>query len=540
MPRLAPLAAALALVAGVAAGATPPAPPSLAARLAALAAGERLVLGGEELVSHVAVPRVYALSGGRLLWQDPARVATLIETIRASADDGLRPEDYHLRALTRPVPGAPGGVDADLLATDAYVMLLYDLYLGKVDPVAIEPNWNLPARPLRERQALAFVVGAIERGEIREAAERVRPQHWLYEFGRAALARHRAIERAGGWERVADGAKLLPGASDARVPALRRRLAVSGDYAGAASESPLYDAALVEAVRTFQRHHRLTADGEVGAPTRRELNVPVGARIDQLRINLERGRWVLHEIGDDDLLVVDIAGYGVRFLRHREVVWRARAIVGQTYRQTPEFRAEIENVVFNPAWTVPPGILARDVLPQLKRGEDVLARKKLRLYDRSGAPVDPATVRWSDYTPRDFPYVLRQDPGADNSLGRVKINFPNPYLVYLHDTPARSLFDRSQRNFSSGCIRIERPLELVELLLADPVRWDGAAIRAAVDAGTTRTVALPRKVTVLLIYWTVDRDPDGGVVFKRDAYGRDPRLLRALDGRFGFGTRVRA
>ena len=497
-------------------------------------------IGGEELISHVGVPRVYEATGLRLLWQDPARYAALMDAIRGAADDGLRPDDYHLGALARLTSADARGVDRDLLATDAYVMLLYDLYLGKVDPVAIEPNWNLPVRPLRERQALEFVVKALTSGEIREAAARVRPQHWLYEHGRAALARYREIARTGGWGLVPKGAKLEPGASDVRVPALRQRLARSGDYAGPAADSPLYDAPLVEAVRVFQRRHLLTADGEVGATTLRELNVPVGERIDQLRINLERGRWVLNEIGDGDLLVVDIAGYGVRFVRNHQVIWRTRAIVGQPYRQTPVFRAQIENVVFNPTWTVPPGILAKDVLPGMQRGENVLAHKRLKLYDRSGAPVDPATVKWSDYTAHSFPYVLRQDSGDDNSLGRVKINFPNPYLVYLHDTPARSLFDRSQRTFSSGCIRIERPLELVELLLADPSRWDAAAIRAAVDAGTTRTVTLPRQVPVLLIYWTADADPDGRVVFKRDVYRRDPRLLRALDGRFSFGTRVRA
>ncbi len=522
---------------GPRAAAGPPDP--LEARLAALAAGARVAIGGDELISHLGVPRVYAATGGRLLWQEPERFAALLEVIRDAADDGLRPADYHLGALARFAAAAERGVDADLLATDAYLMLLYDLYLGKVDPVAIEPNWNLPVRPLREQQALEFVVRALERGEIRESVDRVRPTHWLYAYGRRALARYREIEQAGGWGELAKGPKLLPGASDARVPALRRRLATSGDFDGPDSDSPLYDEALVAAVRTFQRRHLLSADGEVGPPTLRELNVPVAARIDQLRINLERGRWVLHAIGDGDLLVVDIAGYGVRFLRNHQVIWRARAIVGQPYRQTPVFRAEIEDVVFNPTWTVPPGILAKDVLPGLQRGEDLLARKKLRVFDRSGVPVDPATLHWSDYNARNFPYVLRQDSGDDNSLGRVKINFPNPYLVYLHDTPTRSLFDRSQRTFSSGCIRLERPLELAELLLADP-RWDGAAIRAAVESGKMRRVRLAQPVPVLLIYWTADADPEGHVIFKRDVYRRDPRLLRGLDGRFRFGTRARA
>jgi L,D-transpeptidase YcbB len=532
--------ACLALIAAVGARAAEPMPQSLQARLAALAAGERVAVAGEELVSRRIVPRIYEATGLQLLWQDPDRFAALLETIRSAADDGLRPSDYHLRALAQLASTAGGGVDADLLATDAYVMLLYDLYLGRVDPVAIEPNWNLPRRRLHEERAPEFVINAIRSGQIRETAARVRPDYYLYELGRAALARYREIQNEGGWDTIAKGPKLEPGASDARVPQLRRRLAVSGDYAGPASASQQYDAALAEAVRGFQRRHLLTADGEVGATTLRELNVPVAARIDQLRINLERGRWVLHEIGDEDLLVVDIAGYGVRFLRQHKVVWRARAIVGQRYRETPVFRAQIENVVFNPIWTVPPGILAKDVLPQMQRGENVLERKKLKVLDGDGAPVDPSTVRWSDYTADTFPYVLRQDSGDDNALGRVKINFPNPYLVYLHDTPTRSLFDRSQRTFSSGCIRIERPLELVELLLADPEKWNAEAIRAAVDTGTTRTVTLTRKVPVLLIYWTADADAEGRVVFKRDVYGRDARLLRALNGRFRFGTRVRA
>jgi L,D-transpeptidase YcbB len=533
------VAAGLGLLTAAGARSAEPAPQLLQARLAALAAGHRVEVAGEPLVSRLEVPRVYEATGLRLLWREPDRFAALLETIRGAADDGLRPNDYHLRALARLGSATERGVDADLLATDAYVMLLYDLHLGRVDPVAIEPNWNMPHRRLREQQALEFVVNALRSGEIRETAARVRPDHWLYEHGRAALARYREIERAGGWGTVAGGPKLEPGASDARVPQLRRRLAISGDYAGPPDDSPQYDASLVEAVRVFQRRHLLTADGVVGVTTLRELDVPVAARIDQIRINLERGRWVLHEIGDGDLLVVDIAGYGVRFLRHRQVVWRARAIVGQRYRQTPVFRAEIEDIVFNPTWTVPPGILEKDVLPQMQRGENVLERKKLRVFDREGRSVDPASVRWSEYDAANFPYVLRQDSGDDNALGRVKIDFPNPYLVYLHDTPARSLFDRSQRTFSSGCIRVERPLELAELLLADPVEWNAEAIRAAVDAGTTRTVMLQHKVPVLLIYWTADGDPEGHIVFKHDVYHRDPRLLRALDGPFRYGTRVK-
>lgn len=521
--------------------ATPSSPTPLAAPLATLAAGGRVRVAGEEIVSHVGLPRLYAEEAGALLWQAPARRAALLAAVQDAADDGLRPADYHLAALERLAAGTGHDADFDLLASDAYLGLLYDLYLGRVDPVALEPNWNLKPRPLREGPALAYVREALASGQIREAVARVRPQHWLYARGRAALAHYRDIAAAGGWPSLPAGPKLEPGDRDPRVAALRRRLAASDDYRGPVEGPLLFDAELAESLRAFQRRHGLSVDGALGPATLRELNVSVSARIDQIRVNLERGRWVLNQLGDGDLVVVDIAGFGVRLLHDRKVVWRARAIVGQPYRQTPVFRAEIEDVVFNPTWTVPPGILAKDVLPGLQRGEDVLARKRLRLYDRGGTPVDPAHVRWADYTAQTFPFVLRQDAGDDNALGHVKINFPNPYLVYLHDTPSRSLFDKSDRTFSSGCIRVERPLELAERLLADPAHWDAAAIRAAVEAGTTRTVRLARPVPVLLIYWTAEVDPDDGrVIFKRDVYRRDARLLRALDGRFRFGTRVRA
>ena len=517
----------------------------LRVRVAAQRAGAPVFAGGEDLISHVELPAIYADGGYAPLWDDAARVEALLATLREVEDDGLRPGDYHYDALMRlaarrDTASAATRADFDLLATDSLVTVLYHLYVGKVDPVAIEPNWNFSRRGEREREALALAQRAIASGRIRETAAEARPQHWRYQLGRERLAEYRSLAAQGGWETLPKGPKLVPGASDARVPALRRRLAVTHDYAGPPLAGVQYDAALVQALKVFQARHLLTADGVLGAETLRELNVPVAARVEQLRINLERGRWVLHEIGDGDLVVVDVAGFGVRYVHNRRTIWQTRAIVGRRYRQSPVFRAAIDNVVFNPTWTVPPGILAKDVLPGLRRGEDVLAHKQLGLYTRDGQPVDPATVDWSRYSAAHFPFMLRQDAGEENALGRVKINFPNPYLVYLHDTPDRALFDKDLRSFSSGCIRIERPLELVELLLDDPVHWDASAIRAAIDAGVTRTVKLPQRVPVLLIYWTADEDDTGRVVFKRDVYGRDARLRRALDDTFRFGTRARA
>jgi L,D-transpeptidase YcbB len=504
----------------------------------------QLELAGDTVVSRVGLNELYSGLGFQPLWREPGRVEELLSLVRESTDDGLTPADYHLGALEslwqeariRPTP--ENLADLDVLATDAYMLLLYHLYFGKVDPVSLEPTWNFSAREVTGEGAIEFVARAITQGRLRESADAARPQHWMYDHGRRALRAHRQIESGGGWPLVPDGPTLKPGVTDPRVIALRRRLAVTGDLMDEPLDSELYDAALEAAVRSFQERHLLTADGAIGRATLRELNVPVGARIRQIRVNLERGRHILHEIGDEPMVAVDIAGFEVRWIEGRRVRWSSRVVVGQPMRQTPTFRAEIEYLVLNPTWTVPPGILQKDVLPGMRRDPRYLEKKGLEVFDRNGRRIDAGSIDWSRYTARSFPYFLRQAPGDDNALGRLKIMFPNPHLVYLHDTPARSLFEQDDRTFSSGCIRVEKVFELAERLLAGTA-WTREAMDAAIAAGETRTVRLPKPVPVLLIYWTVDEDAQGRIVFKRDPYDRDPPLAAALDQPFRFGSRPR-
>ncbi len=295
------------------------------------------------------------------------------------------------------------------------------------------------------------------------------------------------------------------------------------------AQGALFDEPLEAALKRFQARHFLAADGAVGPETRRELNVSVAQRINQIRVNLERGRWLLHRPADEEFVVVDVAGFEVRYVRNRAVVWRTRAQVGKAYRQTPIFRSTIQEVVLNPTWTVPPGILGKDILPAVRRDPTYLEKRGLRVIDRNGRAIDSSTIDFAKYTGATFPYMIRQDPGPMNALGRVKIMFPNSYLVYLHDTPSQNLFESERRAFSSGCIRTERPFELVDLLLATSQQWNRAAIDAELSTGKTRTIKLPQPVPVLLLYWTVDINNDGQVLFKPDPYTRDPKLLSAID-----------
>jgi L,D-transpeptidase YcbB len=554
----------------IAASGTPdPVVEALRERIEAVATRGDVTFEGEQLRANRSLPQLYQLHGFEPLWDAP-RLRSLLALIHDVEDDGLLPADYHFAALQRLAErtdlAVAERVRLDLLASDAYTLILYHLYFGKVDPVAIDPQWNFELRSIGTSDAVRFVYDAITQNRVRASVAQVRPDHYLYRAGRDALVAYRGIAALGGWSPLPAGPTLKPGMRDARVPLLRARLAVDGDLAAARASgstaadraappasasasasagagadpgatAEIFDDMLAAALRHFQRRHRLATDAALGAGTLRALNVPVEQRIAQIRANLERGRWVLHGIGGDDLVVVDIAGFEVRYLRNHAVLWQARAQVGQRYRQTPTFKSAIDHVVLNPTWTVPPTVLAQDVLPELRKDPAYLQRHGLRVLDRNGQPVAAASIDFSRATLRSFPYTLRQEAGRENALGSVKIMFPNPYSVYLHDTPSKSLFEPVQRAFSSGCIRTERPLELVELLLADAVHWNRAALDAAVARGATLTVRLPRPVPVLLMYWTVDIDPDGSVAFKPDPYERDAPLLRALDRPFAPGRR---
>jgi murein L,D-transpeptidase YcbB/YkuD len=301
-------------------------------------------------------------------------------------------------------------------------------------------------------------------------------------------------------------------------------------------DSTFFDEQLEKAVKHFQRRHRLTIDGAVGKNTLEAMNVPVQTCIDQIRVNLDRARWVLHAIGGKFVLV-DIAGFHAYFFQEDRIIWESRVQVGRPYRRTPVFRSDIEYLVFNPTWTVPPGILRKDILPAVKKNPNYLKERNISVIDRQGNIINQDTIDWSQYPKGDFPHMLRQDPGPSNALGLIKIMFPNEHLVYLHDTPSRSLFESENRTFSSGCIRVEKPFELAELLLSNPAKWNQESFNAIIASKKPHTIMLPEHIPVLLLYWTVAVDQNGEVQFKKDPYDRDRAVLEGLEEDFKFRKR---
>ncbi len=303
---------------------------------------------------------------------------------------------------------------------------------------------------------------------------------------------------------------------------------VTGDLPGTTSVAEVYDETLVAGVRRFQARHGLAADGVLGARTLAAMNVPVSARIDQLRLSLERARWVLEDTAGE-VVVVNVAGYEVFAARNGVPFWRRRAVVGTRNRETPIFKASMTYLDLNPTWTVPPTILREDILPKVRHDPGYLRSQNISVLDRNGRLVNAEAINWQAVGNRP-PYILRQGPGPRNALGRIKFMFPNPHSVFLHDTPSRGLFEQAERNFSSGCIRVDDPLSLAKILLADPDRWNRRTLEAAIATGMTRTVSLPKPWPILILYWTAELDGEGRVRFLPDVYQRDPALLQALNG----------
>lgn len=499
-----------------------------------------LSVGDVDVASGELLAEVYERRGFERAWAGIDRLASLIELIRATAADGLDPEDYHLSDLERVHELLVNGRELnsqeraalDIGMTDSLIRLGYHQRFGKVNPYDLDPEWNF-SRELRDRDPAIVIQDAFETNSLTEFRDTVFPRVELYRALQARLADYRRLAEAGGWPQVPPGPTLRPGDSDERLQVLSQRLAVTGDLpVGARIDFSTYGGLLESAVETFQDRHGLDADGIVGPATLAAMNVPVEKRIGQLRVNLERARWVLDNL-EDDFVIVNIAGFRAYVYRNRQEVWSTRVMVGKTYRKTPLFRSEMKYLVFNPTWTVPYSIATKDLLPAIQRDPQYLANRNFVVKNRDGNIIDPATIDWHALSRRSFPYTLVQQPGTNNALGEIKFMFPNKYAVYLHDTPSKALFGKSARAFSSGCVRVEHPFDFAEQLLA-PDGWDAERIQAERMRREIRSVVLSKPIPVLLLYWTAEVGADGEIRFYEDVYERDQAVLDALNSPFRF------
>jgi murein L,D-transpeptidase YcbB/YkuD len=444
---------------------------------------------------------------------------SLLRDIRTLAEaQGLDPATY-----AQSITGSD--IDGDVLISAALLRFGRDLAIGAVLPARNVGGFGAESR--NEFDGLRFLKALADSKPLADQIEAVSPQYVGYARLRDGLEKARAVAAAGGWPSIPDGAKLVPGETDGRVEILRRRLIASGDFSEGTAEGKTYDSPLVEAVKRFQLRHGLEPDGTVGGKTLAHLNVPADARARQIAVNLERWRWMPRSFGRHHI-AVNIAAQHLEVVENGNIAMAMRVVVGDIKHPTPSMNTTMSSVVLNPAWRVPSSIANKEILPKLRKDPNYLVSSKLQIVDYpEGSPESAGDgVDWNAIG-KKFPYRLRQPPGPDNALGQLKFNLIDSDDIYMHDTNNRKVFSRSYRALSHGCVRLERPVELGELLLGS--RWQGKLGENITTNKSTRTLMLERTMPVYMMYWTAWADENGTLHFRDDIYGHDRRLMTGLD-----------
>jgi L,D-transpeptidase YcbB len=474
----------------------------------------------------------YQVFGGELLWLGSRRPSELLARLQNAASDGLDSKDYPSKQLAG-LAAAKSTDDkrslalVELFFSAAFLEYASDVKVGRFLPRKVDPNFFIEGRTIDQTAALKSLAGVDNLDRFFSAWQ---PSNPRYAALRSALAKYLALADKGGWGSVPLGEALKPGMKDPRVPAIRTRLKLTDGVRPSSAESEIYDDALVDAVKRFQARQGLESDGVIGASTIVAMNVPLQERIQSIIMAMERLRWMPEDLGQQ-YVIVNIAGFDLRRINGGNVEEHMAVVVGKPYTRTPVFSDRIRYVEFNPYWTVPPGIAANEELPKLRKDPASLSAQGFEVV-RGNQVIEPTSIDWSRYGGGNFPFQIRQRPGANNALGQVKLMFPNEHNVYLHDSPARSLFSRNVRAFSHGCIRLARPLDLAEQVLrAGGVSgWNRDRIDQVIASAKNTVVNLQSPLPVHITYMTAWVDGDF-VNFRTDIYGHDAKLLAALDGK---------
>lgn len=484
-------------------------------------------LAATSLKRHTLLSEFQRLTAGIPLWQDPERLQQLYDNLQALENDGLRPVDYDIPLVAQQLlhhidtEGFYPAIPDETIISAAYLNALMDLQLGRTHGSGIEDYLNYRQQT---DDTSAFLINLAIEGlsDIDQAFEQARPDTPAYLNLRKAYQQLRSqVDEQPPLPPVyPDYPSLRPGMVDERVLLLREHLSLTLPEL----EPALYDTEVEEAVRAFQQAEGLQADGIAGPQTLRYLNRTPQQRLDQLRVNLERWRR-LERAQQDTQVIVDIAGATLRFYEDGQLILDKRTQVGRPDRPTPLMLSEITHFTFNPTWTVPPTIFRKDKLPAIRNDPNYFESSQLSVIDHQGNQLDPESIDWNN--PGQI--LLRQSAGPYNALGKVVIRFPNRESIYLHDTPNKHLFDRNQRYFSSGCVRVENATNLVALLLQSTDTEAANQFNRLINSGQTRNINSNTPVAIILGYWTAEADIQGHVNYHTDIYRLDSELLQELN-----------
>lgn len=447
----------------------------------------------------------------------------MLAIIKQAGDEGLDPKKYQFKDFNTMFANLEAAKadsakftalqkEIDVALSGTYFAWASDYYRGVVIPRENEEiEWDVKRNKIKLHKALMTV---LKERKSKYSYASFSPLHPDYARLKSALASYRKIQAAGGWPKVT-ATKLSPGQKSPAAAVLNKRLGLS-------SADSTFNANTVSALKTFQSAQGLKPDGALGPETVKLLNVPVDQRIKQIILNMERWRWIPKSF-EEDYLIVNIPEFRLRVYEKGKEQLAMNVIVGKSMNSTPIFSDKMENVVLAPYWNVPASIVREELGPRIASDPGYLDRSNMELIDSKGNHVSPSQVNWSSVTRDNWKYTLRKKPGPKNDLGDVKFIFPNTNDIYLHDTPHDELFSQSKRNFSHGCVRVEKPLELAEYLLR-PVGWDMNKIQSTIAQGQERYVKLKQVLPVYLVYFTAWADEGGTVHFRDDIYGHDKTL----------------
>lgn len=501
---------------------------------------DKIQIGNARIHANISLPRFYENRGFSPAWIDTGairpEVNQLIAILRMSDDEGLDPADYHLNEINlylellreKPALDPRALAEFDLLMSDAFLLYSSHILAGAVDPETFDKEWHAN----RSEADLAMTLQqALSSGDLRGTIANLSPQDGAYARLKIALKAYRVLGENGGWPVIPSGPKLQKNDTGTRVHLLQERLKATGELSESSDYAKgLFDDVTVFSLKAFQRRHGLTADGIAGPNTLAALNVPAAERIRQIALNLERWRWLPQTLGDKYVLA-NIPDFRLDVIENGASRLNMRIVVGRNFRRTPVFSDHITHLVLNPRWEIPHSIAVKDKLALIKKDPAYLKKMHitvLRGWGSDAREIDPSTINWTILNERTFSYRLRQAPGPWNALGSIKFMFPNKYNVYLHGTPEQRHFSQETRSFSSGCIRLETPLDLAVYLLASQNGFSRDSIQHLIDLNVEQTIRLTPPVAVHLLYWTAWVSGDGIVEFRSDIYGRDKLLATAM------------
>ncbi len=477
-----------------------------------------------EIYCIPALREVYLNNTFQPYWEDEKKVEGLIAAIKESYKEGLNPNDYHLQDIYELKSGnsEDDKANLDIVLSDAFLLYISHLLSGKVNPSTVDAQWHV-VRTDQDPFKYFYLLDSIGIGQI---IELVVPKNKNYNLLKTELEHYRQIEALYKSEKIPTGQIIKPGMTDERIPLIKKSLAInSGDSLSDTINSSLHTNELKGKIIAFQEQNGLESIGNIGNQTIEALNISISEKIKTIEANLERLRWLPQEL-PNYYLMVNIVSFELHVIKDYQIVQEHKVVVGKPFRMTPVFSSTMQYMVFNPTWTVPPTILKEDLIPEMQKDNQTLTKKNIKVYDSEGDLMFIDSIDWK--SPKVFSYTYRQDAGITNALGVVKFMFPNPYNVYLHDTPSKELFDRTERAFSSGCIRVQKPLELATYLLSDQPKYNRKSIDNIIASGITQTVILKSKPEVYLLYLTAWVDDSGRINFRKDIYNRDKKLIEAL------------